>query len=171
MCSSICNSYCFLLFSIFCSKGSGKEMQLGCKVKISGMSGKDFASRHFPYRQYRRCSSRRFPVADRGNSRVKRYLSLFLHPISEVLDLWQHPEKWKNTELFLYISVSFFPVWRLLCILRYTIQGVGYTNLAMLSGVLEMIARILVSLLAVPAFGCLAVCFGDLLHGFLQMPF
>lgn len=64
-------------------------------------------------------------------------------------------------ELFLYISVSFFPVWRLLCILRYTIQGVGYTNLAMLSGVLEMIARILVSLLAVPAFGCLAVCFGD----------
>lgn len=107
MCSSICNSYCFLLFSIFCSKGSGKEMQLGCKVKISGMSGKDFASRHFPYRQYRRCSSRRFPVADRGNSRVKRYLSLFLHPISEVLDLWQHPEKWKNTELFLYISVSF----------------------------------------------------------------
>lgn len=136
-------------------------MQLGCKVKISGMSGKDFASRHFPYRQYRRCSSRRFPVADRGNSRVKRYLSLFLHPISEVLDLWQHPEKWKNTELFLYISVSFFPVWRLLCILRYTIQGVGYTNLAMLSGVLEMIARILVSLLAVPAFGCLAVCFGD----------
>lgn len=136
-------------------------MQLGCKVKISGMSGKDFASRHFPYRQYRRCSSRRFPVADRGNSRVKRYLSLFLHPISEVLDLWQHPEKWKNTELFLYISVSFFPVWRLLCILRYTIQGVGYTNLAMLSGVLEMIARILVSLLAVPAFGYLAVCFGD----------
>ena len=63
--------------------------------------------------------------------------------------------------MFLYISVSFFPVWRLLCILRYTIQGVGYTNLAMLSGVLEMIARILVSLLAVPAFGYLAVCFGD----------
>ena len=41
------------------------------------------------------------------------------------------------------------------------IQGVGYTNLAMLSGVSEMIARILVSLLAVPAFGYLAVCFGD----------
>ena len=49
----------------------------------------------------------------------------------------------------------------LLRILRYTIQGVGYTNLAMLSGVSEMIARILVSLLAVPAFGYLAVCFGD----------
>ena len=67
----------------------------------------------------------------------------------------------KNTELFLHISVSFFPVLGLLCILQYTIQWVGYTNLAMLSGVSEMIARILVSLLAVPAFGYLAVCFGD----------
>ena len=49
----------------------------------------------------------------------------------------------------------------LLCILRYTIQGVGYTNLAMLSGVSEMVARILVSLLAVPSLGYIAVCFGD----------
>ena len=37
---------------------------------ICHLSGKDFASRHFPYRQYRRCSSRRFPAADRDNSRV-----------------------------------------------------------------------------------------------------
>lgn len=67
----------------------------------------------------------------------------------------------KDTELFLHISVSFFPILGLLCILRYTIQGAGYTNLAMLSGVSEMIARILISLYAVPAFGYLAVCFGD----------
>ena len=67
----------------------------------------------------------------------------------------------KDAELFLHISVSFFPILGLLCILRYTIQGVGYTNLAMLSGVSEMIARILISLLAVPAFGYIAVCFGD----------
>lgn len=67
----------------------------------------------------------------------------------------------ENTELFLHISASFFPMLGLLCILRYTIQGVGYTNLAMFSGVSEMIARILVSLYAVPTFGFLAVCFGD----------
>ena len=41
----------------------------------------------------------------------------------------------KDTELFLHISVSFFPVLGLLCILRYSIQGAGFTNLAMLSGV------------------------------------
>lgn len=67
----------------------------------------------------------------------------------------------QDTELFLHVSVSFFPVLGLLCILRYTIQGAGFTNLAMLSGVSEMIARTLVSLYAVPMFGYLAVCFGD----------
>ena len=67
----------------------------------------------------------------------------------------------KNTELFLHVAACFFPALGLLCILRYTIQGVGFTNLAMLSGVSEMLARALVSVFAVPAFGYLAVCFGD----------
>ncbi len=66
-----------------------------------------------------------------------------------------------DTELFLHISCMFFPMLGLLCILRYTIQGVGFTNLAMFSGVAEMIARILVSIYAVPAFGFIAVCYGD----------
>ena len=67
----------------------------------------------------------------------------------------------KDTALFLHVSVTFFPVLGLLCILRYTIQGAGFTNLAMLSGVSEMIARILVSLIAAPMWGYIAVCFGD----------
>ena len=67
----------------------------------------------------------------------------------------------KDTALFLHVSVTFFPVLGLLCILRYTIQGAGFTNLAMLSGVSEMVARILVSLIAVPMWGYIAVCFGD----------
>ncbi len=66
-----------------------------------------------------------------------------------------------DAALFLHISVSFFPVLGLLCILRYSIQGAGYTKLAMFSGVSEMIARILVSVVAVPWWGFWAVCFGD----------
>ena len=66
-----------------------------------------------------------------------------------------------DTALFLHISVSFFPVLGILCILRYTIQGAGYTKLAMFSGVSEMVARILVSKFAVPLWGYWAVCFGD----------
>lgn len=83
-----------------------------------------------------------------------RFLALLFVDASEV-------EILNDTELFLHIAASFFPMLGLLCILRYTIQGAGYTNLAMLSGVSEMIARTLVSLYAVPAFGYIAVCFGD----------
>lgn len=83
-----------------------------------------------------------------------RWLALlFVSPTEiEILDY---------TEQFLHISCCFFPAVGLLCILRYAIQGVGFSNLAMLSGVSEMIARVLVSLFAVPAFGFLGVCFGD----------
>ena len=83
-----------------------------------------------------------------------RTLALLFVDASEV-------EVLDDTELFMRISCTFFPLLGLLCILRYTIQGVGFTNLAMLSGVSEMIARTLVSVFAVPAFGYIAVCLGD----------
>lgn len=66
-----------------------------------------------------------------------------------------------DTALFLHISASFFIFLGMVCIFRYTIQGAGYTQLSMLSGVAEMIARILVSVVAVPMWGYWAVCFGD----------
>ena len=66
-----------------------------------------------------------------------------------------------NTLLFLHISCCFFPILGLLCILRYSIQGMGYSKLAMWSGVSEMFARILVSLFLVPALSFLGVCLGD----------
>ena len=62
---------------------------------------------------------------------------------------------------FMHVAVVFFPVLGLLSILRYSIQGAGYTQFAMLSGVSEMIARILVSVFVVPVYGFTAVCFGD----------
>ncbi len=67
----------------------------------------------------------------------------------------------RDTVQFIHVACYFFPALGLLSVLRYSIQGVGYTNLAIFSGVSEMIARILVSVLAVPAFGFIAVCFGD----------
>ncbi len=67
----------------------------------------------------------------------------------------------KDATLFLHVAATFFPLVGVLCILRYSIQGAGFTNLAMFSGVAEMLARILVSLIAVPIWGYVAVCFGD----------
>ncbi len=67
----------------------------------------------------------------------------------------------KDTVLFLHINTSCFILLGLLSILRYSIQGAGYTCLSMFSGVSEMIARVLVSLILVPELKFWGVCLGD----------
>lgn len=67
----------------------------------------------------------------------------------------------ENAAMFMRIANYFYPVLGLLTILRYSIQGMGYSNLSMLSGVMEMIARCGVSLWIVPMFHFLGVCYGD----------
>lgn len=62
---------------------------------------------------------------------------------------------------FMRIANYFYPALGLLTILRYSIQGLGFSNLSMLSGVMEMIARCGVSLWLVPALAWSGVCLGD----------
>lgn len=66
-----------------------------------------------------------------------------------------------NAAMYMRISSCFFPVLGILTIFRYSLQGLGFSNLSMLSGVMEMIARCGVSLWLVPAFLFLGVCYGD----------
>ncbi len=84
---------------------------------------------------------------------AEKFALLFIDP--------SETEVIKDTALFLHINLSFFPLLGSLMILRYTIQGACYTKLAMFSGVSEMVARIMVSLVVVPLFGYLGVCYGD----------
>lgn len=67
----------------------------------------------------------------------------------------------QNAALFMRLGNYFFPALGLLTILRYSIQGLGYSNLSMLSGVMEMLARCGVSLWLVPALAFTGVCLGD----------
>ena len=62
---------------------------------------------------------------------------------------------------FMRIANYFYPALGLLTILRYSIQGLGFSNLSMLSGVMEMIVRCGVSLWLVPALAWTGVCLGD----------
>ncbi len=117
--------------------GAGKPERVWQGIKASGLMMMAYAA--FTFVILMTCS--------------KYFALIFVDP-SEV-------EILEDTALFLHVACCFFPALGLLCILRYTIQGVGFTNLAMFSGVSEMIARILISLYAVPAFGFIAVCFGD----------
>jgi putative MATE family efflux protein len=66
-----------------------------------------------------------------------------------------------NAALFMRIANYFYPALGILTILRYSIQGLGYSNLSMMSGVMEMIARCGVSIWLVPALKFLGVCYGD----------
>ena len=84
---------------------------------------------------------------------AEKFALLFIDP--------SETEVIKDTALYLHINLSFFPLLGSLMILRYTIQGACYTKLAMFSGVSEMVARIMVSLVVVPLFGYLGVCYGD----------
>ncbi len=63
--------------------------------------------------------------------------------------------------LFLHTSSLFWFFLGLLCVFRYSIQGLGFTRLAMMSGVFEMFARIGVSLWLVPALDFQGVALGD----------
>ncbi len=62
---------------------------------------------------------------------------------------------------YMLIPSYFFLALGTLTVLRYSLQGLGYSNLSVLSGVMELIARCGVSLWVVPTFGFLGVCYGD----------
>lgn len=63
-----------------------------------------------------------------------------------------------NAWLMLVWNSSFYFPLALVNIIRFTIQGLGYSELAILAGVCEMIARTVVGFVFVPAFGFIAVC-------------
>jgi Na+-driven multidrug efflux pump len=88
-------------------------------------------------------------------------LRLFSRQISTLFIYASETEILDCSEQFLCVSCVFYPVLGTLCILRYSLQGLGYTSLSMFSGFNEMIARVGVSLFVVPWLGFYGVCIGD----------
>ena len=67
----------------------------------------------------------------------------------------------ENVQTFLTVNcLLYFPL-ALVNIVRFTIQGMGYSLLAVLAGVCEMIARSIVGFVFVPMFGYIAACFAS----------
>ena len=62
-----------------------------------------------------------------------------------------------------YLRCMGFFFWSLgiLNVCRMTVQGLGYSGRAVFSGLTEMVARIVVSLVFVPMYGFTAICFAD----------
>lgn len=82
----------------------------------------------------------------------------------EMMALFVDPSQRQIIDLasqYMRISNYFYPVLGMLTIFRYSIQGLGYSTLSLMSGVMEMLARCAVSIWMVPAMGFMGVCLGD----------
>lgn len=66
-----------------------------------------------------------------------------------------------NTRLYLLITGAFYFPLALVNIIRFMIQGMGFSGFAVFSGVFEMIARATVGFGFVPVFGYAAACFAS----------
>jgi Na+-driven multidrug efflux pump len=62
---------------------------------------------------------------------------------------------------YLFCQGFFFWSLGILNVCRMTTQGLGYSGRAVFSGVMEMIARIVVGFIFVPPYGYTAICFAD----------
>lgn len=63
-----------------------------------------------------------------------------------------------NISVFLLFNSLFYVFLSLVNIVRFMIQGMGFSTFAIMAGVLEMIARAVVGFIFVPRFGFIAAC-------------
>ncbi len=89
-------------------------------------------------------------------------VALFARPMLGLfIDAEAAPEVTEMGVRFLTINAAFYVPLLFVNILRLSIQGMGFTRIAMLAGVFEMVARTAVALLVVPAAGFTGACFAN----------
>ena len=82
----------------------------------------------------------------------RAFLLLFVNAAeAEVL---ANASRYVMTNVVFYIPLAFVNI------IRFLIQGMGFTRHAVIAGVFEMVARTLVGVVLVPAFGFAGACFG-----------
>ena len=66
-----------------------------------------------------------------------------------------------DVKLFLLINSAFYITLAFVNIIRFLIQGMGFSKFAILAGVFEMAARLIAGVILVPMFGFTAACFAN----------
>lgn len=66
-----------------------------------------------------------------------------------------------NAHLYLIVNAAFYIPLALVNIVRFLIQGMGFSMFAVLAGVMEMVGRTLTAVALVPIFGFPAICFAS----------
>ena len=67
----------------------------------------------------------------------------------------------QNARMMLVINSAFFIPLTFVNVIRFLIQGMGYSTFAILAGVFEMVARTLAGVFLVPKFGYIGACFAS----------
>ena len=67
----------------------------------------------------------------------------------------------QNSTQFLIIVSAFYCLLTLVNTVRFTIQGMGFSSLAIIAGVMEMLARGIAGMMLVPKFGYIGACFSS----------
>ena len=89
-------------------------------------------------------------------------VALFARPMLGLfIDADAAPEVTEMGIRFLMINAAFYVPLLFVNIVRLSIQGMGFTRVAMLAGLFEMIARTAVALFIVPAAGFTGACFAS----------
>ena len=89
-------------------------------------------------------------------------VALFARPLlSLFIDADAAPEVMSMSIRYLTINAAFYIPLLFVNIVRLSIQGMGYTRVAMLAGLFEMIARTVVALFVVPSAGFTGACFAN----------
>ena len=83
-------------------------------------------------------------------------IMLFINPDEPAL-----PEILSYGRMYMQVTVIGFLPLLGVNIFRFSLQGMGCSKLAMISGVMEMLGRVLISVLLVPHFGFAALCFAS----------
>ncbi len=66
-----------------------------------------------------------------------------------------------NAHLYLIINSAFYIPLALVNIVRFLIQGMGFSMFAVLAGVMELVGRTLIAIIFIPMFGFPAACFAS----------
>ena len=89
-------------------------------------------------------------------------VALFARPMLGLfIDADAAPEVTSMGVRYLLINASFYIPLLFVNIVRLSIQGMGFTRVAMLAGLFEMVARTAVALFVVPAAGFTGACFAN----------
>lgn len=97
-----------------------------------------------------------------GYSAIALLVSIFLGgPLANLFVDAAEREIIGDVKLYLVINTAGYCLLAMVNIIRFLIQGMGFSTFAILAGVLEMIARSMVAFILVPKIGFIGTCLGD----------